>query len=102
MTNYVFIDYFVRYLRRLSQGMYKKVSYTRMRKFMIQKRKKNLLYYNKGTIDYNQQCHSLHLGDKQYKQFPQKKISRERKRKEKRKRESAKGKEKEMENRRKR
>ena len=34
MTNYVFIDYLV---RRHSQGMYKKVTYTRMRKFKIQK-----------------------------------------------------------------
>ena len=36
MTNCGFIDYFV---RRLSQGMYKKVTYIRMRKLMIQKRK---------------------------------------------------------------
>ena len=40
MTNCVFIDYFsVRRLRQLSQGMYEKVTYIRMRKFMIQKRK---------------------------------------------------------------
>ena len=32
-----------------------------------------VLYYNKGTIDYNQQCHPLRLKKKkrQYKQFPQ-------------------------------
>ena len=36
MANCVFIDYLV---RRLSQGMYKKVTYIRMRKFKIQKRK---------------------------------------------------------------
>ena len=81
MTNCVFIDYFVRHLRRLSQGMYKKVTYTRMRKFMIHKRKKNLLYYN-------QQCHSLHLRDKQYKQFPKKKnLKREKERGKEKKRE---------------
>ena len=39
MTNCVFIDYFVKRLRQLSQGMYKKVTYIRMHKFMIQKRK---------------------------------------------------------------
>ena len=61
-----------------------------------------VLYYNKGTIDYSQQCHPLHLGNEQYKQFPQKKISRKRKREGKRGRESAKGKEKEMEKRKKR
>ena len=32
----MFIDYFVRRLRQLSQGMYKKVTYIRIRKFMIQ------------------------------------------------------------------
>ena len=36
-------------------------------------KEKNFLYSNEGTIDYNQQCHPLHLGNKQYKQFPQKK-----------------------------
>ena len=39
MTNCVFSDYFVRRFKQLSQGMYKKVTYIRMRKFMIQKRK---------------------------------------------------------------
>ena len=34
MTNYVFIDYLVKHH---SQGMYKKVTYIRMRKFKIQK-----------------------------------------------------------------
>ena len=37
------------------------------------KKKKNSLYSNEGTIDYNRQCHPLHLGNKQYKQFSQKK-----------------------------
>ena len=61
-------------------------------------KKKSFLYSNEGTIDYNQQCHLLHLINKQYKQFPQqKKISRKRKRG----RESAKGKENEMGKRRK-
>ena len=36
-------------------------------------KKKNFLYSNEGKIDYNQQCHPLHLRNKQYKQFPQKK-----------------------------
>ena len=36
-------------------------------------KEKNFLYSNEGTIDYNQQCHPLHLGNKQYKQFPKKK-----------------------------
>ena len=44
------------------------------------KRKENFLYYNKGTIDYNQQCHPLHLKNEQYRQFPQKKKSQERER----------------------
>ena len=44
---------------------------------------------------YNQQCHPLHLGSKQYKQFPKKTISR--KGKGKRRRESANGREKEKE-----
>ena len=35
--------------------------------------KENFLYYNKGTIDYNQQCHPLHLGNEQCRKFPQKK-----------------------------
>ena len=30
-------------------------------------------YSNEIKIDYNQQCHPLHLGNKQYKQFPKKK-----------------------------
>ena len=69
------------------------------------KNKKSIvLYSNKGTINYNQQCHPLHLGNKQYKQFPQKKkkrkISQEGEREEgKSKKESVneKGKEKEKE-----
>ena len=39
MTKCVFIDYLVRRLRQLNKGMYKKVTYIRMCKFMIQKRK---------------------------------------------------------------
>ena len=34
--------------------------------------KKIALYSNKDTSDYNQQCHPSHLGNEQYKQFPQK------------------------------
>ena len=63
-------------------------------------KKKIVLYSNKGTINYNQKCHPLHLGNEQYKQFPQKKFSRKRKRerkKRKRRRESENGKEKEKE-----
>ena len=62
-----------------------------MRKIQDLKNKISL-YYNKGTIDYNQWRHSLHLGNKQYKQFPKKKKPLKRER----------GKEKEMEKRRKR
>ena len=36
-------------------------------------KKKYFLYSSEGTIDYNQQCHPLHLINKQYKQFPLKK-----------------------------
>ena len=39
-------------------------------------KKKIFLYSNEGTIDYNQQCHPLHLRNKQYKQFAQKKKKR--------------------------
>ena len=49
-------------------------------KFMLHK-KKIALYSKKDIIDYNQQCHPLHLGNEQYKQFPQKrKKSQERER----------------------
>ena len=53
------------------------------------KKKKNFLYSNEGTIDYNQQCHPLHLRNKQYKEFPQKKkrVRKRRGRRRKRKRE---------------
>ena len=47
--------------------------------------KKIVLYSNKGTINYNQQCYPLHLGNKQYKQFPKKNISQERERDKERK-----------------
>ena len=53
-----------------------------------------VLYCNKGTIDYNQQCHSLHLGNKQYKQFPQHRNSLK---KRKRKKEKERGKERKRE-----
>ena len=39
MAKCVFIDYLVRRLRQLSKGMYKKVTYVRICKFMIQKEK---------------------------------------------------------------
>ena len=62
------------------------------------KKKKNFLYSNEGTIDYNQQCHPLHLRNKQYKQFSQKKKEKKsvnekgrEKEKEKRGRENEKG-----------
>ena len=38
-----------------------------------------ILYYNKGTIDYSQQCYPLHIGNEHYKQSP-KKNSQERER----------------------
>ena len=37
------------------------------------KKKEKISLFNEGTIDYNQQCHPLHLTNKQYKKFPQKK-----------------------------
>ena len=46
---------------------------------------------------YNQQCHPLHLGNQQYRQLPQKKISRKIKGKRKRRRESENEREKEKE-----
>ena len=46
----MFIDYLV---RRHSQEMYKKVTYIIMCKIQDSKNKTSL-YYNKGTIDYNQ------------------------------------------------
>ena len=39
MTKCVFIDYLVRRFGQLNKGMYKKVTYVRMCKFMIQKEK---------------------------------------------------------------
>ena len=52
-------------------------SYARQNTQIHVPKKKNFLYSNEGTIDYNQQCHPLHLRNKQYKQFPQKKKKRE-------------------------
>ena len=45
----MFIDYPI---RRHIQGMYKGVTYIRMRKIQDSKNKTSL-YYNRGTIDYN-------------------------------------------------
>ena len=65
-------------------------------------KKKIALYSKEDIINYNQQCHPLHLGNEQYKQFPKKeKISRMGKGKGKRRRESANRREKEKERRRK-
>ena len=64
-------------------------------------KKKKFLYSNEGIIDYNQQCHPLHLVNKQYKQFPKKNIylKKEKGRRKDKKKKSAneKGKEKEKE-----
>ena len=35
-------------------------------------KKEIALYSKEDIIDYNQQCHPLHLGNEQYKQFPHK------------------------------
>ena len=102
MTNCVFIDYFVKRLRQLSQGMYKKVTYIRMRKFMTQKRKslftrmKVQLITNRSVIPYISEINSTSSSLKKKK----KRALRERKREGKRGRESVKGKEKDMEKRR--
>ena len=68
-----------------TQKKKKKITHFRVHRFMLQK--KIVLYSNKGTINYNQQCHPLHLGNKQYKQFPKKKYLKKEKgrRKEKKK-----------------
>ena len=58
-------------------------------------KKKNFLYSNEGTIDYNLHCHPLHLRNKHYKQFLQKK--KRKKRKGKKKSANEKGEEKEKE-----
>ena len=95
------IDYF---FRRLSQELYKKVTYIRMRKFMIQKIKslfismKVQLITISSVIPYISEINSTSSSLKKKK----KRASRERKREGKRGRESAKGKEKEMEKRRRR
>ena len=60
----MFVDYFDRRLRQLSQGMYKKVTYIRMRKFMTQKRKslfipmKVQLITNRSVIPYISEINS--------------------------------------------
>ena len=55
--------------------------------------KKKNLYSNKGTIDYNHQCHPLHLVNEQCKQFPQnrKNLKKEKERRKERKRECERG-----------
>ena len=53
-------------------------NYSRQNTQIQEPKKKIFLYSNEGTIDYNQQCHPLHLGNKQYKQFPKKKSECER------------------------
>ena len=70
-------------------------SYTHQNTQIHEPKEKKFLYSNEGTIDYNQQCHPLHLGNKQYKQFPQKKKGKRGKRKKKSANEKGKEKEKE-------
>ena len=100
MTNCVFIDYLVRHH---SQGMYKKVTYIRMRKFKIQKIKylfitiKVQLITISSVIPYISETNSTTNSLKK-----KKKTSRERKEVGKRGKTKAKGKEKEMEKRRRR
>ena len=72
-------------------------SYSRQNTQIHEPKKKNVLYANEGTIDYNQQCHLLHLRNKQYKQFPQKKRKKRKEKKKKKKSANEKGKEKEKE-----
>ena len=48
-------------------------SYSRQNTQIRAPKKKIFLYSNEGTIDYNQQCHPLHLINKQYKRLSQKK-----------------------------
>ena len=55
--------------------MPEKITHLRISKFMLHKKK---LFFISKKIQliqksYNQQCHPLHLGSEQYKQFPQKK-----------------------------
>ena len=68
----------------LARSYPKKITHFRVHRFML---KKIVLYSNKGTINYNQQCHPLHLGNKQHKQFPQKKKKKLKKEKGRRKEE---------------
>ena len=53
-------------------------SYTHHNTQIHAPKEKKFLYSNEGTIDYNQQCHPLHLENKQFKQFPQKKKKKKR------------------------
>ena len=66
--------------------MPEKITHLRISKFMLHKKK---LFFISKKIQliqksYNQQCHPLHLGSEQYKQFPQKKKKREKEREEER------------------
>ena len=72
--------------RQLGQVTLERITHFRIHKFML---KKIVLYSNEGTIDYNQQCHPLHLGNEQYKQFPQnrKNLKKEKEKGKERKRE---------------
>ena len=98
----MFVDYFYQYigkrkagsstrkrLRKLHTSEYKNSCFTKKKLFFISKKIQLIQRSN------NQQCHPLHLGSKQYKQLPQKKISK--KGKGKRRRESANEREKEKE-----
>ena len=78
--------------------MPEKITHLRISKFMLHKKKKLFFISKKIQLiqkSYNQQCHPLHLGSEQYKQFPQKKKKKEGKGN--RGRESANGREKEKE-----
>ena len=85
MTNCVFIDYFVRRLRQLNQGMCKKITYIRMHKFMTQKRKSLFipievqLITNSGVILYISEINSTSNSLKKKKKEPQER-GKERKR----------------------
>ena len=70
-------------------------SYTHQNTQIHAPKKKIFLYSNEDTIDYNQQCHPLHLINKQYKQFPKKKGKREKRKKKKSANEKGKEEEKE-------
>ena len=62
---------------------------TQNTRIYVSKTKYIVIYSNECTIDYNQQCHPLHLGNEQYKQFPKnrKNLKKEKERGKERKRE---------------